>query len=76
MTCCGRRSGRDGVVDREEIERAVTGRHATLSPAEREIAIWRLSNERGWGLSRISDQLGYSRSMVASVLAKQRKVNP
>lgn len=72
--CCGRRSGKDGVVDREQIERAVTGRAATLSPAERELAIWRLSQERGWGLSRISQELNYSRSQVAAVLARQRKV--
>lgn len=72
--CCGRRSGKDGVVDREQVERAVTGRAATLSPAERELAIWRLSQERGWGLSRISEHLSYSRSQVAAVLAKQRRV--
>jgi DNA-binding CsgD family transcriptional regulator len=75
MTCCTRRRD-DGTIDREEIDRAVQGRPATLSPREAQIAMFRLSRERRWGLQRIANQLGYSRSQVAAKLAEQRRGAP
>lgn len=71
--CCGRRV-EDGTVDREEINRAVRGNAATLSPTERRLVIWRLRVENGWGLTLISRHVGYSRTETARILAEQAKV--
>lgn len=72
--CCGSRD-EDGTVDREEIDRAVNGRAANLTRTERELTVWRLSTERGWGLNRISEQLGISRSQAAAIMARQRRAS-
>lgn len=72
MGCCTRRR-EDGTIDRVQIERAVAGRPAELSPTETRIAMWRLRLQRGWGLEEIANHLGYSRSLVASVLADIRR---
>lgn len=71
--CCARRPN-DGTVDREEIDRAVQGRRATISPDEYRIVVMRLARERHWGLTRITEHTnGYSsRSTVATILAKLR----
>lgn len=72
MTCCSRRS-EDGIVDRQNIENAVAGKPATLSPTEGRLTIWRLRETRGWGLNQIAAHTGYSKSRVAAVLAETRK---
>lgn len=72
-TCCGRRPN-DGTVDREQINRAVQGRAATISPDEFKIVAYRLHSERRWGLQQISQHTGYSRSVVAATLADQRLI--
>jgi hypothetical protein len=71
--CCGRRPN-DGTIDREEVDRAVQGRSATLSPPEFELVVYRLARERRWGLQQIARHTGYSRSQVAATLAKQRRM--
>lgn len=70
--CCGRRPN-DGTIDRENIDRAMAGRPATISPDEFRIIVMRLNRERGWGLTRISGSMNYaSRSTVAEILASLR----
>lgn len=70
--CCTRRR-EDGHVDRVSIERAIAGRPVALSPTEARIAIWRMSCQRNWGLNELARHFGYSRSLVASVLADARR---
>lgn len=71
-SCCGRREN-DGRVEFDNVERAVQGRAASLSPPEFEVVVFRLAREKRWGLSQISRHTGYSRSQVAATLAKQRR---
>lgn len=72
--CCGRRPN-DGTIDRENIDRAMAGRAATISPDEFRIVVMRLKRERGWGLTKISSSITYgSRSTVAAILASLRGV--
>jgi hypothetical protein len=72
MGCCTRRA-EDGTVDRVQIERAAAGHAAVLSPTEAKIAIWRMALQRNVGLDELARHFGYSRSLVASVLADARK---
>lgn len=67
--CCTRRP-EDGVVDRENIDRAVRGLPATLSPTELRISIGLLARQKT--LSQIAAHFNYSRSMVAEILHAQR----
>jgi AraC-like DNA-binding protein len=69
--CCTRRR-EDGHVDRVAVERAAAGHAAELSPTEARLAMWRMSLQRHVGLDEIARHFGYSRSHVASVLAKAR----
>lgn len=70
--CCNLTRPDDGVLDRIAIERAVQGQTVTLTRRERTLTVWRLANQRGWGLDRISQHMGYSRSQVAEILASGR----
>lgn len=71
--CCARRPN-DGVIDRNNVDRAMEGRPATISPDEYRIVVMRLARERHWGLTRISSYLTYaSRSTVASILKSIRE---
>lgn len=70
--CCSRTRVDDGVLDTVAIERAMQGLTTALTRRERSLTVWRLANRRGWGLDRISQHLGYSRSQVAELLASAR----
>lgn len=70
--CCQRLRHDDGVIDGEAVARAMQGLNTELTRNERKLVIWRLANRRGWGLDRISQHLGYSRSQVAELLATAR----
>lgn len=74
-TCCARRRN-DGIVDEVEIDRAVRGLPAKLSPAEFERVTFRLVRERRWGLSRIAEHTGYSRSQVNATMRRLGLVEP
>lgn len=63
--CCARRP-EDGMPDRENINRAVQGQPATLSPTEMQMAVFKLMKS-GKGLNEISRHLSYSRSQVAAL---------
>ena len=76
MGCCTRRRD-DGTIDIEAIRRAVEGRPGTqISTREARIACMRLAKTRGWGLTLISEHLGWGRSTVAGYLAAMRNVKP
>lgn len=70
--CCTETLPDTGILDKIRIERAVMGQKTALTRNERSITVWRLANQRGWGLDRISQHLGYSRSQVAELLASAR----
>lgn len=65
--CCSRLRPGHG-IDGTAVERAIQGQTIDLTRDERKLVIWRLKKERGWGLDRISEHLGYSRTKVAEVL--------
>lgn len=67
--CCQRLRPDDGVMDKVAVERAMQGLNTELTRDERKLVIWRLHQTRGWGLDRISQHLGYSRSKVSELLA-------
>lgn len=69
--CCGRRVN-DGVIDSANISRGFSGENAALSPDEFRILVAQLNRVKGWGLKRIADHTGRSRSLVAQVLKDQR----
>lgn len=69
--CCTRtRPGND--IDHVVVERAIQGLSTALTRPERTLTVWRLSVKRGWGLDRISQHMGYSRTQVAEILAQGR----
>lgn len=70
--CCSSTRHDDGTIDSIAIERAIQGLTTSLTRRERTLTVWRLSQRRGWGLDRISDHLGYSRTKVAEILASAR----
>ena len=71
MTRCCNRRPEDGVVDRENIDRAVRGHNVRLSPTELKIAIG-IMTRRGKGLNEIAGHFNYSRSQVAEIQKLQR----
>lgn len=70
--CCTTTLPEDGVLDAIRIERAMQGQNVGLTRRERKLTVWRLANQRGWGLDRISQHLGYSRTQCAEILAAGR----
>jgi hypothetical protein len=70
--CCTSTRREDGIIDTVNVERAMQGLTTSLTRRERTLTVWRLHNVRGWGLDRISQHLGYSRSSVAEILASAR----
>lgn len=68
-TCCARRRN-DGIVDEVEVDRAVSGQSAKLSPAEFDRVVYRLARERRWGLELIARHTGYSKSQVNTVMRR------
>lgn len=71
MGCCTKRK-EDGTIDRGQIDRAVLGLSAVLSPTEVKLVTFRLAKERKWGLKRIAAHVGYSNSVIGEILARQR----
>lgn len=71
-TACCKRRRNDGIVDDEEVRRAVAGQSATLSPAELNKVVWELSHRRQWGLKKIAHHTGYSNSHIGAILAQQK----
>lgn len=72
MTACCDRRREDGVVDRENVRRAVQGQYARLSPREMVITVGELM-KRGMGLNDISGHLGYSRTQVHELQQRVRR---
>lgn len=70
--CCTQIVADDGIIDHIRVERAMQGQSTPLTVRERKLTIWRLANQRQWGLDRISAHLGYSRSQIAEHLASAR----
>lgn len=71
--CCASTRHDDGTIDTVAIERAIMGQRTALTRKERTLTVWRLHLRKGWGLDRISDHLGYSRTQVAEILASAAK---
>lgn len=70
--CCTATRHDDGTIDSIAIERAIMGQTTALTRRERTLTVWRLSVRRGWGLDRISQHMGYSRTKIAEILAQGR----
>lgn len=73
MGCCTKLRVDDGLIDQAAVDRAMQGQTVALSRRERTWLIWRLATERRWGLDRISQHIGFSRTQVAEILASGRK---
>lgn len=58
----------DGVIDSAAINRAIQGQHVALTAKEAAVAVLKLERTRGWGLDRIAQHMGYSRSRVNQIM--------
>lgn len=65
--CCTRRPD-DGVIDGRAIDRAIQGQRVALTAKEAAVTILKLERQRGWGLDRIAQHMGYSRSRVNQIM--------
>lgn len=64
------------IVDDEQVRRALAGQRATLNRPELERVVVRLAADRRWGLTRIANHTGYSRSHINVIMKRLGITDP